>query len=159
MSPIEFRYTRPMLVLISLGFPLLLVLCCVLLWASYTLLGEDGLSPFERLNAVVVGFLGVFLGLVLFLAVRDWRSLFTSYLLSRSGLLVASSGGDALLPWTQLRSSRYRKALARIELRFDDYPHLIILNNVDMDVERKMLGAAKEMIEAASGSAMTVTLL
>jgi hypothetical protein len=65
-----------------------------------------------------------------------------------SGINVRFFSSETTLRWDQLRDARYRKALGQIDLRFDGFPHLVVLNNVDMNRQRKTVQAALLLIES-----------
>ncbi len=149
MSRLEFRYSKSMLILIVAGFPILLTLSILLPYASYMLLRKEHLNAALRLDAVLVGVIGISFGWLVLSGLRGWRSFFAAYSLECTGLRVARPSSDTFLRWSDLGTVRYRKILGQIELHFTGYPHLVILNNVDMNLKRQSLNAALVMIQGA----------
>jgi hypothetical protein len=65
---------------------------------------------------------------------------------------VGSHPTEALLKRSDLRTVRYRNVLAQIELRFDGFPHVVMLYNVEMDINRRSQKAALLMIQKNSNA-------
>lgn len=136
-----------MLILIAVGYPGVLLLSVTMLYASYFVLHDKDSSVGLLLDAILGGLLGVLAAWIFFEALRGWRSIFTPYLLDQAGVRVGSNVTDRVLSWGDLRFVRYRRLLGQLELRFETYPRLVILYNVDMDRNRMSLKTAMSMIE------------
>lgn len=159
MMRLEFKYSKTMAFLIVGGFPVLFALSIILPCSCYLMLRKMHLSVAMRLDAAFVGALGMAFGYLLFSALRSWRSLFESYFLDEDGLRIESRTTDILLEWGDLRAAHYKKLFGQIYLRFDQYPHSIVLNNTDMDIARSSLVAALGMIERKWSKPVSRSLL
>ena len=147
MSPLEFKYSRPTLIMMAAGVPILVLASTALIYASYLSLFTQHALATERLESALAGALGIGFYLLLFEGLRNWRSILASYSLDHTGVWVGRPPMQTVLKWTDLRSARYRRGLGQIELRFEGYPHLVVLYNVSMDINRAAMHAALALIE------------
>lgn len=147
MNSLIFRYRVSMLVVMSVGFPLLGTMAVLFAYLPLYLMRRTDLGIGMKFDVMLCGALGVFFLWIFLAAARCWRSYFSIYTVDINGIRVRFFSSETFLGWNQLSSARYRRALGQIELRFVGFPYLVVLNNVDMNSQRKTVRAALGLIE------------
>jgi hypothetical protein len=148
VQTLVFRYPLPVLLVMCAGFPLLGGMGILFLLLPFLPMRRTQLSVGMKADVIFCAALGVLFIWICLIAVRCWRSYFSVYIVDASGINVRFFSSETTLRWDQLRDARYRKALGQIDLRFDGFPHLVVLNNVDMNRQRKTVQAALLLIES-----------
>jgi hypothetical protein len=160
MRSLTFKYDKPVQIIMCVGFPILVALCVAFPCVSIYLLRRGAhLSLWIRLDAIGIGIIGLSFTWLLFTILRTWYAFFTVYVLNEAGINVRFLSSEIFLSWNQLSAVKYRQALGQIEVRFHEYPRLVVLNNVDMNIERKTLRAGLRLIEEKSNVPIHRTLV
>jgi hypothetical protein len=154
-----FRYPRgrAIFLLICLplvgGFGLFMVIgfASVLFESSFTLK-----RALAGLFLILLGLAAIFLAAVLG---RTWRSLFTEYVVSGSGISVRYGGESNFHHWSGLESARYRRLLHQLVLRFHGESRPVILSNAEEDPEETTLLLTKNLVERQWKRPVTNVLL
>ncbi len=146
-SSLVFRYPRSFAAAAILGIPILTVLSLVLSAASIWLLVSPDVSIGMKFDAAFVGTLGVSFGWITALTLRTWYSVLTTYVVDTTGIQVRFFSSSTFLDWERLEAARYRKLVGQLDLRFRDFPRLVVLTNVDRNWDRRTVLGAVSLVE------------
>lgn len=118
-----------------------------LLLMPFPLLLSRPLSVGMKLDALFVGGLGIAFGWVLVVAVQCWHSYLTVYEVNRDGIKARLGSVVTFNSWDHLKSARYRRSLGQIDIEFTGESRRVVLNNVDMNMQRRRVLSAFALIE------------
>ena len=139
----------PILLLMGLAFPSI---------GLYLLRRGAHLSSGVKLDAALFSIMGLCLLWLFYMILRTWYAFLTVYEVSEEGITASFFSSEDFLPWNQLSAARYRQLLGQLELRFNSFHRLVVLNNVDMNRRRTTLLAGLRMIEQVSGVTVRRTI-
>jgi len=100
-----------------------------------------------KFDAAFVGTLGVSFGWITALTLRTWYSVLTTYVVDTTGIQVRFFSSSTFLDWERLEAARYRKLVGQLDLRFRDFPRLVVLTNVDRNWDRRTVLGAVSLVE------------
>ncbi len=112
-----------------------------------------------KLDSIFVGGLGLASGWIVLGALRTWYAPFTVYEVDRRGIKARFFSSESFVAWDELKTARYRKALGQIDLQFNGTSRTVVLSNVDMNVERRRVRAALQLIEKIAPNRVRRTFL
>lgn len=148
---LTFKYQKPLLTLMFIGVAILFIMGLAFpSIAVYLIRHRAHLSLEMKLDLTVFGFMGLWFLWLVGMILRTWYTFLTVYVLTESGVTVNFFSSETFLPWTQLSTARYRRAMGQLELRFHAFPRFVVLNNVDMNMRRATLLAGLRLVERMS---------
>ena len=112
-----------------------------------------------KLDSIFVGGLGLASGWIVLGALRTWYAPFTVHEVDRRGIKARFFSSESFVAWDELKTARYRKALGQIDLQFNGTSRTVVLSNVDMNVERRRVRAALQLIEKIAPNRVRRTFL
>lgn len=118
--PIVFQYGTAILAVMMLGFPILFAMAIIFPCVSVYLLMRP-LSLGMKLDAIIMGGMGLAFGWIGFIGLRTWYSFFTVYEVDRQGIKARLRSVATFYPWEHLKSARYRKAFGQIDIDSMEY--------------------------------------
>jgi len=154
-----FRYSRPMIWLSFIGLPVVALLSLVLLGTALFVLSRSDGSGGMKLQAVLVGLLGVAFGWLAGLSARNWYVLLSEFALTDEGVTIRYGTSSQFVSWGSLVSAKYRRAVGQIDLEFKGHARRVILSNVDLDPQREKVLKALAFVEGVAGHPVPKSIL
>jgi len=160
MQPLRFKYSPAMRIVVFVGLPLLTGLGPLMATAGIYLLYDPGGNFAKRAPGLLCIPLAIFPFWMVWETIRIWSSIFSAYSLDSNGIEVERKNIKTFLAWDRLLDVRYRIGLGgQTELKFQDFPGIVALNNVDLSADRKTINAALRLLEQVYPRGVRRTLI
>lgn len=152
-----FKYKSPFVWLAFIGLPVIAILPIILCGAAFFVFVSSG-GIAVKLQAVLMGLLGVAFGWIAVVSARNWYALLSEVTLNDEGVSIKYRASSQFVPWGSLVRARYRKALGQMDLEFKGQARRVILGNVDLDPQREKVLKALAFVESVTGRSVAISI-